>query len=212
MEGQRPLFDTVTDSGFVEACRQLLSNHLFLEQQDYGSLLAPSERMKWHDPNNWAGDDELRKDVTDFGKSMCFFRRADGALVGVGKKRWVTLSRDQGRTWSQPVRPSTLITNMGKVWGQRTPGGRYLLAYNPHEKLRYPLAIVTGDDGIRFRGMRVIHGQLPARRYDGAAKSPGASYVRGISPWSSDGSRKDDGVWLVFSVNKEEIWVSHLPR
>jgi hypothetical protein len=70
--------------------------------------------------------------------------------------------------------------------------------------------MVTSDDGITFRDMRVLHGELPALRYPGRAKNPGASYVRGLSPWSSDGSRPNDGLWLVYSVNKEEIWVSHL--
>jgi hypothetical protein len=210
VENQPPLFDAAADATFVEACRQLLSNHLFLEQQDYGNLLAPADRMRWHDPNNWVGDAALRKDARNFGKATCLFSRADGALVAVSKNGWVTLSRDGGRTWLQPVRPPTLVTGMGKVWGQRAPDGRYILVYDPHQKLRYPLAMVTSDDGITFRDMRVLHGELPALRYPGRAKSPGASYVRGLSPWSSDGSRPNDGVWLVFSVNKEEIWVSHL--
>lgn len=72
------------------------------------------------------------------------------------------------------------------------------------------VAVVTSEDGITFRDMRVIHGELPAQRYPGQAKDLGASYVRGFSTWSGDGSRKDDGVWLVNSVNKEEIWISHL--
>jgi len=113
VDGQPPAFATSTDAGFVEACRQLLSDHLFLEQQDYGNLLDPVDQMRWHDPNVWAGDAELRKAAAEFGKAMCFFRRADRALVAVGKRGWVTVSRDDGRTWTQPVRPPTLITGMG---------------------------------------------------------------------------------------------------
>ena len=59
--------------------------------------------------------------------------------------------------------------------------------------------------------MRVLHGELPKLRYEGLHKSDGPSYVRGINQWSSDGSRSDDeAVWLVFSVNKEDIWVARL--
>jgi hypothetical protein len=210
--GRQPLwFESATDAGFVAACRSLLAEHLFLEQQDYGSLLPPADRMIWHDPNRWDGDAELKKDAAEFGKAMCFYHRADGALVGVGKKRWITVSHDDGRTWSQPVRPETLITNMGKVWGQQMPDGRYLLAYDPHPSHRFPLAVVTGEDGVTFRYMRVVHGDLPPLRYPGKHKSPGASYVRGLNRWSDDGSRKENAVWLVYSVHKEEIWVSRLP-
>ncbi|MGD0651236.1 MAG: hypothetical protein ABSA97_08875 [Verrucomicrobiia bacterium] len=212
VEGQPPDFNTSVDEGFVEACRQLLANRLFLEQQDYGNLLAPEERMKWHDTAAWDGDDKLKKDATGFGKAMCFFRRADGALVAVAKMGWVTLSRDDGRTWDQPVRPHSLVTGMGKVWGQHLRADRYVLVYDPDKKLRYPLVLLTSDDGITFRNPCVIHGELPALRYAGQAKDPGASYVRGLSLWSNDGSRPDNALWLVFSVNKEEIWVSRVPQ
>src|SRR5262249_45129878 len=102
VENQPPPFAGAADPGFVKACRQLLANRTFLEQQDYGNLLEPAERMKWRDPANWAGDEKLRREAAEFGKAMSFFRRADGALVGLCKREWVTLSRDDGRTWSQP--------------------------------------------------------------------------------------------------------------
>ena len=210
-----PRFDSAKDMKFAAACRELLANHLFLLQQDGGALLDPPDRMAWNDPAHWPapnGVGEPGAEPSGFGKAVSFFRRKDGALVAVMKKRWVTVSRDDGKTWSLPVRPTTLITNMGKVWGQKTPSGKYLLAYNPHASLRFPLAVVESDDGITFRNMRVVHGLLPPLpRYPGRAKSPGASYVRGVSVWSTDGSRKEIGEWLVYSMNKEEIWISHLP-
>ncbi|MDQ3812573.1 MAG: exo-alpha-sialidase, partial [Armatimonadota bacterium] len=210
-EGQPPFYETAPDSGFLVACKQLLGNRLFLEQQDYGNLLPPSERMKWHTLSNWKADEWTLKAAEEFGKALCFFRRADGTLVAVGKKRWVTISRDNGITWSQPVRPPTLITNMGKVWGQRMPSGQYILAYNPHLQLRYPLVVVTSDDGITFSNMRVLHDEIPEVRYPGSAKSRGTSYMRGITLWANDGSRPNDPVWIVYSMNKEEIWMSYLP-
>lgn len=211
LPNQPPYFKTATDPRFTAACNSLLATPMYLEQQDYGVLLPAQARMPWHDPSRWVCDDSLRNEAAEFGKAMCFFRRADGALVGVGKKRWVTVSHDDGHTWTQPVQPPTLITNMGKVWGQRMPNGRYLLAYNPHEKNRFPLAVVTGDDGIIFSDIHVAHGELPTTRYPGRAKSPGASYMRGLSLWSNDGTRSENAVWLVYSVNKEEIWISRLP-
>jgi len=202
-----PRFDTATDAGFVLACQQLLANHLFLEQEDYGVLLDPPDRMPWHDAHSWKNPPD---DVAVFGKAMCFYHRQDGQLVSVGKKGWVTTSSDDGKTWAPPVRPPTLVAGMGKVWGQATPDGHYILLYNPDLIRRWPLVLVTGDDGITFTNMRTIHGQLPPLRYPGKYKEPGAAYIRGISMWSSDNSRPNDPIWLVFSVNKEEIWVARV--
>jgi hypothetical protein len=52
---------------------------------------------------------------------------------------------------------------------------------------------------------------LPEIRYEGKNKDRGLSYHRGLSKWNNDGSIKDDGVWIVYSVNKEDIVVSRIP-
>ncbi|HUI07933.1 MAG TPA: exo-alpha-sialidase [Verrucomicrobiae bacterium] len=193
-------FTNSTDMGFVQACNQLLANRPFLEQQDYGALLG-DRRMKWH-----AADDKNMK-----LKAMSLFHRKDGALVGICKYGWVTVSKDDGATWSKPVIPKTLVTGTGKVWGQHTCDGRYVLVYNPDQKDRFPLVMVTSNDGVTFRDMRVVHGELPLQRYVGLHKNVGPQYVRGISEWSGDGSWADNAVWVVYSVNKEDIWVSRIP-
>jgi hypothetical protein len=212
VEGQSPMFDTAKDRDFVEACRQLLADHVFLEQQDYGVLLPLGERIKWHDPAAWIGDAKVKKNATEFGRAMCFFRRVDGALVAVGKKSWMSISHDNGQTWEQPVKSQSLVTGMGKVWGQRLGDDRYVLVYDPHEKIRFPLVLLTSRDGVTFSGPAcVIHGELPTTHYPGKNKSPGASYIRGLSMWSDDGSRSQDAIWLLYSVNKEEIWLSRIP-
>jgi hypothetical protein len=98
------------------------------------------------------------------------------------------------------------------VWAQQTADGRYALVYNPSRRNRYPLVIVTGDDGVIFRDMRLVQGELPIQRYEGMHRSVGPQYVRGISHWSDDGSRAGEGaVWLVYSMSKEDIWVSRVP-
>ncbi|MGD1020154.1 MAG: hypothetical protein ABSA12_12650 [Verrucomicrobiia bacterium] len=188
------------DKGFIAACDALLANRPFLEQQDYGALLGP-RRMKWHD----SGDTNMTL------KAMSLFHRKDGALVGICKYGWVTVSTDDGATWSQPVIPPSLITGTGKVWGQHTADGRYALVYNPDKKNRYPLVMVTSDDGVTFGNMRVVHGELPLQRYVGEHKNVGPQYVRGISEWSNDGTWNDKALWVVYSVNKEDVWVSRIP-
>jgi len=205
---QPPLYTTSTDQGFVKACRQLLANNLFLQTQDYGLLLPPEHRMKWNLPENWTENKELAE---DFGKAMCFFVRRDGALVAVSKKRWVTVSHDHGKTWSPPVQPDSLITNMGKVWGQRTSDGRYAIIYDPDLKRRYPMIMLTSDDGITFRDPHVLHGSFGPMRYPGKAKDYGPSYQRGLNRWNDDGSFEDKSLWLVYSMNEEDIEVARVP-
>jgi hypothetical protein len=67
--------------------------------------------------------------------------------------------------------------------------------------------MLTSDDGITFRNPYAIHDELPPRRYEGLHKDLGASYHRGLSKWNNDGSRKDDAIWMVYSLNKEDIRV-----
>ena len=107
--------------------------------------------------------------------------------------------------------PSTLVTGKAKVWSQRTSDGGYALVYNPSKRNRFPLIVVTGRDAINFGDMRVVQGELPVQRYAGMHRSIGPQYIRGISHWATDGSRTDDAVWLVYSINKEDIWVSRVP-
>jgi hypothetical protein len=208
-----PPYQDAADKQFVAACEQLLANKPFLEQADYGYLLGDDARMKWHDIENWPADEPSRAEFNRFGKAMAFYHRKDGALVAVMKWGWVLVSRDEGETWSAPVRPPTFVSGMAKAWPQRTGDGRYAIAYNPDLQRRYPLVVVHGDDGQTFRDMRVLHGDVPPLRYPGLYKSPGPQYVRGISEWSSDGSFADArrAMWVCYSVNKEDIWVSRVP-
>ena len=212
VEVRPPMFDSSEDPDFIRACQQLLDDRVYLEQQDRGRLLG-ERRMKWHDAAAWpAGAVPGDSEKWVAGKAYSFFRRPDGVLVGVSKMGWTTTSRDEGATWSQPLVPPTLITGKAKVWGQQTPDGRYALVYNPSRRNRYPLAIVTGEDGITFRDMRLVQGELPIQRYEGLRRSIGPQYVRGISTWSDDGSRAGErAMWLVYSMSKEDIWVSQVP-
>ena len=67
--------------------------------------------------------------------------------------------------------------------------GRFAWAHDPFPTDRYPLAVLTSNDGITFRDMRAVHGEVPRQRYAGQDKNIGPQYVRGISFWNSDGSR-----------------------
>jgi hypothetical protein len=206
--GQPPSFETATDAGFVAACHEAAGNNLLLEQQDYGVFLG-DRRMPWH-----ANPDLNKVGFWKFGKALCFYHRQDGALVGLSKMGYATLSEDAGKTWSKPVQPPSLFAGSAKIWGQKTADGRFALAYNPDpgRGKRYPLAIVHGDDGREFRDMRVVQGELPRLRYPGKYKDLGAQYMRGLAEWADDGSFADkQAMWLVHSMNKEDIWMARIP-
>ncbi|MGD0390772.1 MAG: hypothetical protein ABSC42_17650 [Tepidisphaeraceae bacterium] len=194
-----PFFFFANDPPFAQACGQLLADHTFLEQQDHGALLN-DQKMKPYDGA-----------ASDFGKAFCFFHRKDGTLVGICKKGWVVRSSDNGLTWSQATQLRQFTAGTAKEWIQRTSDGRFAWAHDPFPVDRFPLAVLGGDDGITFGDMRIVHGEVPRQRYAGLDKNIGPQYVRGISEWNTDGSRTDRAMWLAYSVNKEDIWVSRIP-
>ena len=201
-----PSFETSTDVGFVTACREALSNNMLLEQQDYGVFLG-DRRMIWHDKT------PPYKGSYKFGKAFDFFHRADGKIVGLTKMGFATTSDDGGKSWSEPVLPSTLTAGAAKVWGQKATDNQFVLAYNPDPKKgkRFPLVLVNGTDGSHFKEMRVIHGEYSPLRYPGLYKDIGYQYVRGVAEWSTDNSLKEkSSLWLIYSVNKEDVWVSRI--
>jgi hypothetical protein len=210
--GRPPLFEQSKDQGFVEACRAAFNNRPLLEQADYGVLLG-ERRMKWHDEKNWPGGKIGGVgEFWVFGKALCFFHRKDGTLVGLCKMGFVTQSADEGKSWSPPVIPKGVVGGSGKLWAQKTPDGRYAMIYIPQRSQRYPMAVTTSDEGITFGNMRVIHGEVSPQRYAGRAKGGGPQYLRGVAEWGCDAPGLDkNSIWVIYSVNKEDIWVSRIP-
>ncbi len=197
-------FGESTDAGFRKACEQLLADHTFLEEQDGGALLGDGRMKPYEDA------------ASDFGKAFCFFHRPDGTLVGICKKGYVVTSKDEGITWDGPTQLQDFQAGTAKEWIQQIPGGKYtrgeyIWAHDPFPAERFPLVMMTGTDGVVFRNMRVVHGEVPRQRYEGLNKNIGPQYVRGLSVWNDDGSRSDNAIWLGYSVNKEDIWVSRIP-
>ncbi len=200
-------FENSADKDFVAACREAVANNVLLEQQDYGVFLG-NRKMEWHEKT------PPYKGFYKFGKAFCFYHRADGKLVGMSKMGFVTISDDEGKTWSEPTLPPSLTAGAAKVWGQKTDDNRYILAYNPDPKRgkRFPLVMVQGEDGIHFNSMQLIHGEFSPLRYPGLYKDFGYQYVRGIPEWSDDHSFNDKhAIWLIYSVNKEDVWISRIP-
>lgn len=189
-----PFYTKSDDAGFVEACNALLANKLVT--------------LQWRDEDK--GIDGFYS-LKAGGEALSFYHRKDGKVVALWKRAKCALSADDGLTFSEPVRVPTLVMAGGKVWGQRTDDGRYALVYNPttFDEYRYPLVVISGDDGISFDNMLLVNGEVPPRRFFGRWKDFGPCYVRGIA--EGNGNPPGDDLWVTYSMNKEDIWVSRVP-
>jgi hypothetical protein len=190
-----PFYTASADAGFKEACKALLENRLMT--------------MQWWEEDR--STDGFYYPMGRLLKALSFYHRKDGEVVGLWKDSWAALSSDDGKTWTKPVEVPSLVMAEAKVWGQRTPDGRYALLYNPRNdnRHRWPLAIVTGEDGIHFDNMLTVVGEVPARRYNGLDKAFGPQYVRGIA--EGNGTPPGNAFWVTYSMNKDDLWICRIP-
>ena len=189
-----PFYRTSPDKGFVGACEALLSDKL--------------KTLQW-----WQEDqspDDFYAVKGDL-QALSFFHRPDGAVVALWKHSLAALSMDEGKSWTTPVKVPTLIMSGAKIWGQKTADGRFAMVYNPVDDSlrRYPLAVVTSEDGIHFDDLLYIVADSSPRRFAGNHKDFGLQYVRGIA--EGNGKPPGDDLWVTYSMNKEDIWVSRIP-
>jgi len=144
-------------------------------------------------------------------QALSFFHRPDGAVVALWKHSLAALSTNEGKSWTTPVKVPTLIMDGAKVWGQKTSDGRFAMIYNPVDDSlrRYPLAIVTGEDGIHFDNLLYIAADSSPRRFSGNHKDFGLQYMRGIE--EGNGKPPGNDLWVTYSMNKEDIWITRVP-
>ena len=180
------------DKGFVEACDELLGNTLMMQQ-----WIEEADR---NDPLI-----SLKKDV----KAFSYYHLPDNRVVGLWKHALTTISKDNGKTWQyNPLRAPGFVNSNAKIWGQKTSDGQYATVYNPSE-FRWPLAVSTSKDGLNYSNLLLVNGEITSLRYGGAYKSYGPQYVRGIE--EGNGTPPDGNLWVTYSMNKEDIWVSSIP-
>jgi hypothetical protein len=130
-------------------------------------------------------------------------------VVGLWKYALTSISKDEGKTWQYgPLRAPGFVNANAKIWGQRTSDKKYATVYNPSE-FRWPLAVSVSDDGLKYKNLLLVNGEITSLRYGGAYKSYGPQYVRGIQ--EMDGKPADGNMWVTYSMNKEDIWVSKIP-
>ncbi|MDF2475363.1 MAG: six-hairpin glycosidase [Sphingobacterium sp.] len=187
-----PFYKKSKDKAFIQACDELLSTPLMMQQwveeSDRNDPLIPLQRPV---------------------KAFSFYHLNDGRVVGLWKHALTSMSKDNGKTWQySPLRAPGFVNSNAKIWGQKTSDGRYATVYNPSE-FRWPLAVSTSNDGLNYTDLLLINGEITTMRYGGNYKSYGPQYVRGIV--EGNGVVPDHNMWLTYSMNKEDIWTAVVP-
>jgi len=189
-----PFYKTSPDQGFISACDELLANKLVTLQW-------------WEEDRATDGFFTIRPGQYE-PKAFNYFRRPDGVITGIWKHQITALSPDEGQSWTDLVLSPTLMTCGAKTWGQNTEDGRYALVYNHSatRRNRFPMIVMTSDDGYSFDNMLCLHGEVPPKKYYGWAKNSGPQYIRGI--FEGNGDPPGEHMWNTYSVSKEDMWVT----
>lgn len=185
-----PFYQDAPDEGFVAACEALLENKLMTAQ--------------W-----WEEDRSADDFYTVAGRALSWYRQPDGRVVGIWKNAQMSYTDDEGHSWTRTGFAPGLPRNSAKYWAQKTDDGRYAIVFNPTSRLRHPLAVTVSEDGHDFTNLLAVHGELPIQRFPGYYKNMGPQYTRGIVP--GNGTPPGDDLWVAYSMNKEDLWVSRIP-
>ena len=195
-EVKYPFYHESHDRGFIEACDAFRSDRI--------------RRIQWWEEDYLASDADTFYMPHERGKAFCFYTVSDALTVGLFKSRLMTYTMDGGNSWEKPFRAESLTYSGAKIWGQKLDNGQFALVYNPTDASeRHPLCVAVSNDGLNFSNLAVVHGEVPVKRYWGIEKRPGPQYVRGIVEGNGDPPGND--LWVVYSVSKEDIWISRVP-
>ena len=196
------------DKGFVAAVDAMLAD--------------PMQRMQWVEEAD-RNDPIIPLDKPY--KAFSGYTLPDGRKVALWKHAVTSISADGGHTWRlQDVngklgcdRAPGFVNSNAKIWGQRLSDGTYATVYNPSE-YRWPLAISLSKDGLDYTTLSLVNGEVTPLRHGGQYKSYGPQYVRGIENGENNNSSLfthhssfPNDLWVTYSNNKEDMWVSRIP-
>lgn len=204
-----PFYKTSPDAGFVAACDALLADKLYTLQ--WWEEDRATDGFYTIVPDQVAGAVDFHAKITTSagaGKAFAWYTRPDGVVVGLWKNKYSALTTDRGLTWTPIVMNHTLRTTGAKTWGQRTDDGRYVIVHNHSATSanRFPANALVGADGRNFDTLLCLNGEVPLRRYRGNFKPVGPQYFRGIE--EGNGNPPGDHLWVVYSMHKEDIWIT----
>ncbi|MBQ9231539.1 MAG: six-hairpin glycosidase [Prevotella sp.] len=196
-----PYYKRSKDKGFVTAVDAMLAD--------------PMQRMQWVEE---ADRNDPLIPLNKPYKAFSGYTLPDGRKVALWKHAVTSLSADGGNTWRLVDvngklgcdRAPGFVNSNAKIWGQRLSDGTYATVYNPAE-YRWPLAVSLSQDGLEYNTLSLIHGEVTPLRHGGQYKSYGPQYVRGIENNEMANSHLPNDLWVTYSNNKEDMWVSRIP-
>jgi len=187
-----PFYKSTKDKDVITACEEILATPLLMQQ-----MVEEADRSDPLIP--------LQKDF----KAFNYYHLPNGNVVGLWKYALTSITKNEGKSWQYgPLRAPGFVNANAKIWGQKTSDKKYATVYNPSE-FRWPLALSVSDDGLNYKNLLLVNGEITSLRYGGVYKSYGPQYVRGIQ--EMDGTVPGGNMWVVYSMNKEDIWISEIP-
>lgn len=200
-----PYYTESEDLQFISDCDALRNDRLI--------TLHWWEQMR---PENFDFPESLTAQIRNgdrrFAKAISYYTRPDGAVIAFWKNSKSAISYDAGVSWSRVTDLETFSDGYAKVWAQRTEDGRYAASWRPLGEGswgRYPMLWATSEDGITFNNAMHVNGEV-TMRYDGGSKNIGpCNYQRGL--YENGADIPGDDAWVVYSMSKEDIWISRIP-
>ena len=146
----------------------------------------------------------------DVSHDSFWYERGDGSLVlfeaggRVPNRHLIRMhSTDAGNTWDPSVRTNFPDAD-SRLHGLRLSNGCFVLLNNPNpHRYRVPLSLAVSPDGVTFPALANVRIEQTNKRFSGYAKAPGYQYVRAVE--------HDGRLWVIYSVNKEDIELSVIP-
>ncbi|MCF8381335.1 MAG: hypothetical protein K9H49_17310 [Bacteroidales bacterium] len=200
-----PYFTKSKDKAFIAGCEALRSDKLITLH--WWEQIRPED---FNYPPSLVS--QINNGNRKFAKAISYFHRDDTTVVALWKSSKSAISYDNGNSWSKVTNLKTFSGGYAKVWGQRTEDGKFAASWRPLGEGswgRYPMLWASSKDGIHFDNPAHLNGEV-TRRYDGGSKDIGpCNYQRGL--YENGADIPGDDVWVVYSMSKEDIWISRIP-
>ena len=131
----------------------------------------------------------------------------DELQEGKSQRNYASFTFDDGKTWTTPTRTNFPDASSHSAAGKLPDGQVYVvnnvLPMATDDGGRILLAISLSRDGLTFDRMAVIRAVPPPIRYEGRSKDIGFQYPHATIAGQD--------LWVIYSVNKEDIEIARIP-